>query len=357
MDRPADGRVCEGACVMDWEILRELCAIPGVSGTEDGVRSWLRERLSGCADEIKEDALGNLIVEKRGRQGARTRLLLLCHMDEPGLMVSQITEDGFLKMEPVGDLRPETLCGSAVRIGEIPGVIGGKPVHLMDKDERAKPVPLDELSIDIGASSKEEAEKYVSPGDAVILDAPFDAGNGKILARALESRAGCALLLSYLLSGPEYDVTAAFCALGQTEFLGAKTAAYAAAPQAVLAIGGLESGGFPGGEKTGSCRVGKGPAVLLMDKGAIYDRAYVSWAMEEAARLDIPVQTARPLAGQNDASQAHSAGAGARAAAIGVPCRYPGGPAGLMLQSDLDSAAKLLAALADRIAGSPIPNA
>lgn len=332
---------------MDWNLLRNLCAVSGASGEEGSVREILREKLRGGNIAVREDALGNLLVEKKGKAPARTRLLLAAHMDAPGLMVTQITEDGFLKVESVGRLYEESLCGCTVKIDGISGVIGEKPVHLMDAAERAKPVPLDQLTIDIGASSKEEAEKYVSVGKIVSLDSSFTVQHNMVCGRALESHAACAILLEYLLSDLPYDVTAAFCALGHTGFLGAKTAAYTLRPQAVLSLSALESD-----TKENACKLGKGPAVLLMDKGAIYDRVYLSWALDQAKRLEIPVQTVRPQTAQTDASQAHSALAGCRAAAIGIPCRYIGGPAEMMTHSDVEYAGKLLAAVAEQIAGA-----
>ena len=180
---------------MDVEMLRGLCAIPAVSGSEGEIRNWIRGQVSAYAEEIREDALGNLIVRQKGKKAARTTLMVTAHMDESGLMVTHITEEGFLKVTAVGGIRPETLCGSPVRINGLSGIIGGKPVHLMDREERAKPVPLDQLSIDIGASSKEEAEKVVSVGDVATLDSLFEAEDEIVRARALDSRVGCALLM------------------------------------------------------------------------------------------------------------------------------------------------------------------
>ena len=190
------------------ELLRELCALDGPSGREEAVRGWISDRLRGHA-EFRVDPLGNLLVEKRGKKRAERRVMLSAHMDEVGFIITRIEEDGTLRAAPLGGIDPRVCFGKRVRLNGLTGVVAGKPVHLCGAEEREQAVPLDELRVDIGASDGDQAGKFVSPGDTAVWDTAFEEWGGAIKARALDDRAGCALLLALLLEDePEIDLTA-----------------------------------------------------------------------------------------------------------------------------------------------------
>ena len=154
------------------ETLKTLCALPGVSSREDAVREFLRKEVAPYAHRIRVDTMGNLLVEKKGRIPGSQKLMLAAHMDEVGLMVHTITEEGYLKFGTVGGIDRRVLLGKPVLVGEkqVPGVIGLKAYHLTTAEE-AKTVPkLREFYIDIGARNREEAGALVTPGDVVVFD-------------------------------------------------------------------------------------------------------------------------------------------------------------------------------------------
>ena len=193
--------------------IRELCLLPGVSSFEAPVRSFLRARAEPYADDIRTDTMGNLIVFKKGRKSTGSKLLLAAHMDEVGLIIRSVTDEGYLKFSAVGGIDRRVLLGKPVRIGEkgVPGVIGLKAYHLVSAEEEKTVPKLEEFYIDIGAKDKEEAESKVNLGDCAVFDSDVVAfGDGFLKAKALDDRVGCAILLELLKEELPMDVTFAF---------------------------------------------------------------------------------------------------------------------------------------------------
>ena len=194
------------------ETLKTLCNLSGVSSREEQVRDYIRRRVEPHADSVRTDSLGNLIVFKRGAKPAGSRLMLCAHMDEVGIIVTRITEDGFLKFDFVGGVDRRVAIGKPVVIGEkkVPGVIGLKAVHLVSREERKKAPKTESLYIDIGAKDKASAEKLVEPGDyGAFVCQPEEFGDGLFKARAIDDRVGCAVMLKLLEEELPLDVT--FC--------------------------------------------------------------------------------------------------------------------------------------------------
>jgi endoglucanase len=335
----------------DWSLLERLCAARGVSGAEDEVRELILKEIRPCAEKIEVSPLGNILAFRRGEKRPATRLMLDAHMDEAGLIVTRVTEGGLLKFEPVGGIDRRALPGKSVTVGEnIPGVIGAVPVHLLERDEREKCVPLKDLYIDIGALSREEALERVRPGDTAAFAPFFRAARGALMGKALEGRAGCALLIELMRAGMKYDTLFAFTVQGETGLAGAKTAAFSAAPEAALVVGAAEAGDAPGAEKgRQSCRPGAGPAIPFLDRRTVYDRRYCRMAAEAARRAGVPCQPVRGVSGGNDAGAVHTSRAGVRTAAVLLPCRCPRSAAGVAAQSDYLAARRLAACLAEAI--------
>ena len=194
--------------------IQELTALPGVSGQEDAVREYLLEALRDREDcDCRVDALGNLIVEKTGRQTPAKKLLLTAHMDEVGYLITHIEDSGLLRFAPVGGVSPEVIAGKRVYVGDrlLPGLVGVKAVHQQKAAERTAPPDPENLYIDIGAKSREEAEAAVTLGDRVSFAQNYARfGEGFVRAKALDNRLGCAFLLELLLSESEYSFTGAF---------------------------------------------------------------------------------------------------------------------------------------------------
>ena len=336
----------------DYQLLQELCSLSGISGQEGAVRALLQERLAPYASQMHTDALGNLIVEKQGRERAKVKLMLSAHMDEVGLVVTHITEDGLLKFACVGGIDPRVLCGKQVVVNGHVGVIGGKPVHLMKSEEKEKAVPVEELSIDLGADSRAQAQKAVSLGDPVGFVSGFDSSGGMVRSRALDDRVGCAILASLAQRELAYDMTFVFCVQEEIGLRGARTAAYQVQPQAAIVVECTTAADLSGVEEAKQvCTLHGGPVVPFMDRGTIYDAEYYRLAFALAEKNGLKCQTKQRIAGGNDAGAIHVSRGGVRTVSVSVPCRYLHSPMGMIAQQDFADAQTLTALLAEHIAG------
>ncbi len=337
----------------DNKVLEKLCSLYGISGNEEAVRDWILQEITPYVTTIEIDALGNLIAFKKGEQPAKTKLMLSAHMDEVGLIVTHITDEGLLKFTTVGGIDKRVLCGKQVWINGHYGVIGGKPIHLMKGDEREKAVSVEELSIDIGAGSKEEAEQAVSLGDVAGFVSTFDQEGNKIRGRALDDRVGCTILIDLIKRSLPYDMTFVFCVQEEIGLRGARTAAYSVNPQAAIVVESTTAADIAGVEEGKEvCRLGDGPVVPFMDRSTIYDREYYQLAFALAEKENIPCQTKRAVAGGNDAGAIHVSRGGVRTISVSLPCRYLHAPMGMISKDDFHAAEKLVLSLATHIAGN-----
>lgn len=340
----------------DLKLLQTLCSLNGISGNEDSVRDFIVQEITPFVTDLQIDPLGNVIAFKKGASRAKTDLMLSAHMDEVGLIVTHITDDGKLKFTTVGGIDKRILIGKKVLVGEIPGVIGAKPIHLLKGDEKGTAVPLDDLSIDIGAASKEEAETVVALGDAVYFETISDFSGETVKAKAIDDRAGCAILIDLIKQDLAYDMTFVFCVQEEIGLRGAKVAAYSVDPQAAIVVESTTAADIPGVEAEKQvCRVGEGPVVSFMDRATIYDKDYYKLAFALAKAENIPCQTKHAVAGGNDAGAIHASKGGVRTIAVSLPCRYLHAPVGLIAQSDFHHAETLILSLANTIAGSSEP--
>lgn len=336
----------------DIKLLKELCALEGVSGNEGSVRARILEEIKPHATRVEVDALGNVIAFKKGKQPAKTRLMLSAHMDEVGLILTHITDEGLLKFTTVGGIDQRVLCGKQVVVNGHFGVIGGKPVHLMKGDEREKAVPVDELSIDIGAENRADAERAVSLGDVASFVSGFDDTGSMLRGKALDDRVGCALLVELLRRDLPYDMTVAFCVQEEVGLRGARCAAYSVEPQAAIVVETTTAADVAGvDEGKEVCRLGAGPVVSFMDRSTIYDKEYYRLAFSLAKEAGIACQTKHAVAGGNDAGAIHVSRGGVRTIAVSLPCRYLHAPWGMIAKSDLEATEQLLWKLAGAIAG------
>ena len=287
------------------ETLKTLCALNGVSGDEDAVRDYLRTQAEPYADAIRTDALGNLIVFKRGRKATGSKLLLCAHMDEVGLIVTRATEDGFLKFDFVGGVDRRVVLGKPVELGpdRVPGIVGMKAIHMLTAEERKKVPKTESLYLDIGASDKEEALSKVPLGTyGAFVGEPEELGDGFLKSKAIDDRVGCAILLELLKEDLPLDVTFAFTAQEEVGTRGAFGAAFSVTPEIALVLETTTAADLP--EIEGARRVcapGKGPVISYMDGGTIYDRELFETLRRLAEERNIPWQTKEYIAGGNDA--------------------------------------------------------
>jgi putative aminopeptidase FrvX len=337
----------------DFELLKRLCTARGISGSETEVRDIILSEIKPYATTVEISPLGNLIAFKKGAKRPKTRLMLNAHMDEVGLIVTHITDDGLLKFTTVGGIDRRVLCGKAVTVGNgVHGVIGAKPIHLLEDDEKEKSIPVKNLYIDIGAMEKSEAEVYVTPGDVVTFDSVFDTAHGMIKSRALDDRAGCAILINMIQQELEYDMAFVFAVQEEIGLRGSRTAAFAVDPQAAIVVESTTAADVAGVDKDRQvCKVGGGAVLSFMDRSTIYDKQYYKMAFEAAEKAGVKCQAKQAVAGGNDAGAIHVSRGGVRTIAVSLPCRYLHSAVGMIAQEDFISAEKLIFELAARIAG------
>ncbi|MBR2589427.1 MAG: M42 family peptidase [Clostridia bacterium] len=323
--------------------LEELCLLGGTAGDEGSVRDFILSHVANYPHTV--DALGNVIVEKKGRKTPRQKLMLSAHMDEVGVIITHITDKGFLQFTTVGGIEPQALLGKRVRIGELTGVIGTAPVHLTE-DVSVMP-KTEQMYIDIGAAAKAEAMQYVSPADRGIFVSDYVLfGDDCIKSKAIDDRFGCAVLLNLLEKELPYDVTLCFCVMEEIGLKGAGAAANRVQPDIALVIESTTANdvcGVEGSERV--CVLGEGAAVSFMDRATVYDKTLYTCAMSVAQKEGIKVQTKTKVAGGNDAAAIQSAGAGAKVLAISVPTRYIHSASCVAKKEDMDSVYALVQAL------------
>ena len=324
--------------------LEELCNLNGVSSTENDVREFIREFAQKHADKISEDAMGNLIVYKK-REKKGPKLMISAHMDEVGFIVKSITDDGYLKILPVGGIDPRVVLGRKVYVGQyqIPGVLGLKAIHLTSLEERKEVPKWKDLYVDIGAKDKEAAERFVSLGDTIAFDSDFlTFGKGFLKAKAIDDRVGCAIMMNLMEKDLPMDVTFVFTVQEEIGARGAFGSAFAVKPDISLVLEGTTAADFSGvaPNKKVTC-LGKGPVLGFMDSGTIYDRKLFEMTRDLADENKIPWQIKGRIAGGTDSQAVQRSRAGVRAANISVPVRNIHSANTVAKLSDIENAAKL----------------
>lgn len=327
------------------DMLKALCALPGVSGSEDAVRDYIIAAAAPHATTTETDVMGNVIVFKKGARPPKKRLMLCAHMDEVGVIITGITDDGYLKFAPVGGIDRRILPGKALRIGGqgVFGVIGCKAVHLQKAEERKKAVKTEDLYIDIGAGTKEDAARLVSLGDTGVFDsAPEEFGDGFLRARAIDDRFGCAVLLALLRDELPYDSHFVFTVQEEVGTRGAFASAFRLEPEVALVIDGTTAADLPGVTGTKRiCEAGKGVVIPFMDGGTIYSRRLYTLLTELAQANAIPWQTKSMIAGGTDAMTIQRTRGGVLTAGIAAAVRNIHTPVCVAKIKDMEDALQL----------------
>ena len=334
------------------ELLKELCLADSVSGDESAVRELIISRIKDVC-EYSVDNLGSVICFKKGKKAPGKKLMICAHMDEVGFIVTYIRPDGTLSFGNVGGIDPSVVIGRQVRVGKnrISGVVGSTAVHNLSKEQREKAPKTDSLYIDIGAVDRAEAEKYVSPGDCAYFDSEFiELGGSRIKSKALDDRAGCAIMIELLHEELEYDTYFVFNVQEEIGLRGATASAYSVAPDYAIVLEtttAADIDGAAGAKKV--CEVGKGPVVSFMDRHTMYDKELYRLAFDIAKEQGIPCQTKTMIAGGNDAGAVHISGRGVRTMAVSLPCRYLHSPSCVIDTADFENSYKLVKNLIGRI--------
>lgn len=326
------------------DTLKKLTTLDGISGREKPVRDYLIELIKDRVDSWHVDNSGNLITFKKGTQEG-PKVMLAAHMDEVGLMVTGIQSDGLLKFHAVGGIEPRVLVGKRVRIGDakVPGVIGLKPIHLQSPSERKANVNKKSLTIDIGAKDRDQAEQSVEIGDVVAFDYdPVEFGQDKLMAKALDDRAGCTVLAELLKNRYPFDLYGCYTTMEEIGLKGAKTASFSVNPDIAIVLEGTTCFDVTGtSEHMMSTWLGKGPALTVMDRSVITDREFLKFVTDVAEQAGIPYQFKKTISGGTDAGRIQVNAEGVKVVTIAVPCRYIHTPTSIMDIKDFEAMIRL----------------
>ncbi len=325
-------------------LLEKLCNLDGVSGDETAVRDFIKNEISPYADNIITDSTGNLLAYKKGSNSSKT-VMLSAHTDEVGLIVSGITKEGYLEFQTVGGIDTRVIISKKVRIGKykIKGIIGIKAVHLTTKSERETVPKIKDLYIDIGAKDEEDAKKYISLGDYAAFDTEFEMlGKTSIKAKAIDDRAGCAILAELIKNDVYYDTWFCFCTQEEVGLRGSAVAAAKINPDIALVVESTTCSDVHGSVKHAYVtEMNKGAAISFMDRTTIVNQRLYKLLYELAEKNAIPVQYKTMVSGGNDAGRIHISNRGIPTMSVSVPCRYLHSPASVASINDIIAVKKL----------------
>ncbi|TWE02617.1 endoglucanase [Neobacillus bataviensis] len=341
-------------------MLKDLTDAQGIPGNEREVREIMKKYISPYADEITSDGLGSLIAKKVGKEGG-PKIMVAGHLDEVGFMITQIDDKGFLRFQTVGGWWGQVMLAQRVTIvtrkGDVTGIIGSKPPHVLSAEARKKPIEIKDMFIDIGASSREEAQEWgVRPGDMVVPYFEFTVMNNEkmLLAKAWDNRIGCAIAIDVLrqLQGVDHPNVVYGVGAVQEEvgLRGAKTATYKIQPDIGFAVDVGIAGDTPGiSEREAMSKMGKGPQVVVYDASMVAHKGLRDFVTDTADELNIPYQFESIPGGGTDAGSIHLTHNGVPALAITIATRYIHSHAAMLHRDDYENAVKLIVEVIKRL--------
>ena len=319
------------------ETIRKLVETYGPSGVEEQIRATIREEIEPFADEIRVDPLGSLVVRKTGN-GEGQRIVLAAHMDEIGVMVTYVDKNGFARFTRIGGVNPLTCLGARVAFSNgTMGVIGVEE----KRENRSKTPRLEQLYLDIGATNRKDCP--VGIGDAAVFVQPFHAQGTRLIAKAMDDRIGCAVLVETLrrLQHTPHDVYFLFSVQEETTLSGARTSTYSIEPDLAIAVDVTDTGDTPECSPM-AVDLGKGPAVKIQDGGMIAHPAVRDLMVQRAKMAGIPYQLEVLERGTTDAAEMQLVRAGVPAGCLSIPCRYVHTPSEIVDTEDVENSVRLL---------------
>jgi len=339
------------------ENLEKLSNACGIAGREEEVRNLMLKLMKPHVDRIYVDKLENVIAVKKGKKSS-PKVMLAAHMDEIGLMVKTISKEGFLQFAKMGGIDDRILIAQKVIVytskGQLQGIIGSKPPHIQKEEERKKIVAYDELFIDIGAESKEDAGKMgVKVGDPVGFDAKYaKIGKDTVIGKAFDDRVGCAVMIETLklLEKTDCNVYAVGTVQEELGLRGAATAAFGVDPDVGIALDVTVAGDVPGvREFDTTVKMGKGPALTVSDSGLVTHPKILRLLLDVAEENKIAIQLETGLMGSTDAARISLTRQGVPSGAVSIATRYIHSPVGMLSLKDAEDSAKLTAAAIQKI--------
>lgn len=346
------------------ELLKEISELSGVPGFEDEVRHYIKTKMTGFC-KISRDNLGSIICKKTG-SAETPRIMIAGHMDEIGMMVTYITDEGFLRFQTLGGWWEQVMLAQRVtvktRSGDVLGIIGSKPPHILRDEDRNKVTQKSDMFIDIGASSREDAEAMgVMPGDPVIPVSNFtQMKNPKYLVgKAWDDRIGCAVFMEVIkgLQGKDHPNTVYGVGTVQEEpgLRGANTSVAVVEPDIGFAIETDIAGDTPGVKPhEAQSKLGKGPSILLYDSSMIGHRRLRDFVVDTAKSIGLKPQFNTMPGGGTDAGRMHVYKAGVPSLVVGVPTRYIHSHSGIIHRDDFDAVVSLMTEVVMRLDRSTV---
>lgn len=321
-------------------LIQKLVETTGPSGYESQIRAVIRLEVEALADEIRVDALGNLIAVKGQVKPGGKKIMLSAHMDEIGVIATHIDENGFVRFTTIGGVRRMTCVGGRVRfLNGTSGVIGQE-----NPDERTKLPEFDQMFIDVGATSRANCPVHI--GDLAAFDRPFVDYGDRLVSKAMDDRIGVAVLIETLRKfrqGPN-QVFFVFSVQEEVGLRGATTAAFGLDPEIGIAVDVTATGDTPKGLKM-AVSLGKGAAIKVRDGGMLSDPRVIDWMVSAAVKANIPYQLEVLEGGTTDARAIQLARAGVPTGCISIPCRYIHAPSEMVDFADVQATVQLLHAL------------
>ncbi|MCK0471370.1 M42 family metallopeptidase [Halalkalibacter sp. APA_J-10(15)] len=334
-------------------MLKELTDANGIPGNEKEVRDVMTKHIAPYADEVTKDRLGSLVAKKVGDENG-PKIMIAGHLDEIGFMVTSIDDKGFLRFQTVGGWWEQVMLAQRVTVmtnkGNVPGVVGSKPPHILPPEARRKPVDKKDMFIDIGASSKEEALEFgVRPGDSVVPVCEFTVMKNEkyLMAKAWDNRIGCAIAIDVLreLKGVKHPNVVYGVGTVQEEvgLRGARTSAHLIEPDIAFGVDVGIAGDTPGvTEKEALAKMGEGPQIVLYDASMISHKGLRDFVTDIADEQSIPYQFDAMAGGGTDSGAIHLTANGVPALSITVATRYIHTHAAILHRDDYENAVKLI---------------
>jgi endoglucanase len=324
------------------ELIRKLTEAYGPSGRESEVHGLILEELSNYIDGYKFDAVGNLLVWKYGSSGKK--ILFDAHSDEIGLVVTNITEKGFLRVDAVGGVLPQTFVGHRVRFANTVGVVYVEGETEEERKKNWTNLTLDNMFVDIGAKSYEEAKSKVPIGSFGVYDSYFCEMGDYLVSKAMDDRIGCAVIVELFkrLKSCPNTIIGSFSVQEEVGLVGASVAAYTLVPDVCIAIDVTDSADYPKAFKRHAMVLEKGPAIKVKDKASISNRMIVEKLVELAEASGIPYQMEVLAFGGTNAAALQRTRAGIASATVSIPTRYVHSPSEMVCKEDVENTVRLL---------------
>ena len=312
---------------MSFELLRELCATPAAPGREDQFRQIVRRELEPIADEITQDAVGNLFAVRKGKSKSARKIMVAAHMDEIALMVRHINKDGFVYFSPLGGFDPRTLVAQRVKVHgrkTLDGCIGIKATHFTTPEDRQKVTPLPDLFIDLGLPGDEVAE-LVRVGDPITLERELIPMGNFYCGKTLDDRVGVYTMIEAFrrMEQSDDDIYAVATVQEEVGVRGARAAAFGLDPDVGLALDITIAADTPGIEEQNHCvGMGKGVGIKVFDSWSISHPQLVNFLRDLAEEYGVVYQMEVLPAGGTDAGGMFASRAGIPVGTLSIPCRY-----------------------------------